>query len=321
MLQSILLPIEFILLAAVAYMYWQTRQLSAEVRIRNSSASVAKESEGHADTTLQAWQVEVIHEVANLLTEWQAAANTAREDGLRQQTELQLILKQAETTIAELRTLLAQGMGPSSLDAKLPECTVKSATSSSCLQPAASEEPQAGVTSRLNSDTWTEAIESFGEQLQVGGYSQSTISRTLGHIRQFAAWLSGPLYAQLPVRRLELLELASYRCYLETQLTQPHLIERELIAIKTFANWVNPVLGKNLQTLISSGGIQNSGLADTSPKSNHVSQAQAVDRYQTVFSLADQGFDPAAITAETGLEREAIRLLLTMGPRTTKQVN
>lgn len=312
MLQSILLPIEFILFAVVAYMYWRTRQLAAEVRVQISSISNVKESEEHTNTTLQAWQVEVIHEVANLLTEWQAAANTAREDGFRQQTELQLTLQQAETTVAELRALLAQGMGPSSLDVKLPECTVKSTASSPCLQPPASEEPQFETTSRLNTDTWTEAIEVFSEQLQTGGYSQSTISRTLGHIRQFAAWLSGPLYAQLPVRRLELLELASYRCYLETQLTQPHLIERELIAIKTFANWLNPVLGKNLRTVIGGTNVQNASLTDALPKSIKVSQAQTVDRYQAVVSLAEQGFEPAAITAETGLEREAIRLLLTM---------
>lgn len=318
MLQSILLPIEFILLVAVAYMYWRTRQLAAEVRVQISSASTVKESEEHADTTLQAWQVEVIHEVANLLTEWQSAANTAREDDLRQQTELQFTLKQAETAIAELRALLAQGEEPSSLDAKSPRSIAKSATNSSSSPPAASVEPQAGITPWLNSETWTEAIEAFGEQLQIGGYSQSTISRTVGHVRQFATWLSGPLYAQLPVRRLELLELASYRCYLETQLNQPHLIERELIAIKTFANWVNPVLGKNLQTVTSGATTQNLTLADTSLKSTKVSPAQTTDRYQTAFSLADQGFDPATITAETGLEREAIRLLLTMGPPPTK---
>jgi hypothetical protein len=37
------------------------------------------------------------------------------------------------------------------------------------------------------------------------------------------------------------------------------------------------------------------------------------NRYQMVFTLADQGLDQSIIAARTGLEQEAIRMLLTFG--------
>ncbi|HRV93946.1 MAG TPA: hypothetical protein P5526_17440, partial [Anaerolineae bacterium] len=56
--------------------------------------------------------------------------------------------------------------------------------------------------------------------------------------------------------------------------------------------------------------------SSNSPDQQPVPQANALfglNRYQAALTLAEQGLDRPAIAAQTGLEQEAIRLLLTMG--------
>jgi len=129
--------------------------------------------------------VEMIHEMANLLNEWEATVASARTDWRQQQTKLQQALQQAETVIGELRALVAQ--------AEQQKCEEL--------------KPQQPVTGSVtHPDTWAEAITAFGLQLQADGYSQSTITRILSHVQKFTGWLAEPAYIELPLRPPEPVE-------------------------------------------------------------------------------------------------------------------
>jgi hypothetical protein len=112
------------------------------------------------------------------------------------------------------------------------------------------------------------------------------------------------------LRRINSDEVKNYSSYLTRQPVQTDFsIERELVAVKVFIAWINELcdchqspdgVELNHSVPVSPSPIQSAGSA--------VPLVQGADRYRSVFTLADQGLDPATIT----LEREAVQLLLSM---------
>jgi hypothetical protein len=302
-LQLMPLFIEFALLAATAYLYWLTRKLAAG---SSSPLLTGQHTENQAETA-NVEQVQMMQDVTALLNEWQAAANATREEWLYQQTHLQTMLKQAETTIAELHLLIAQAEIPLKTTATMPQP-----------QPVAPENciPLSSSFPTLPVSSLAEAPMAFVNYLRQRDYNQRTIARVSSQVQNFVAWLEGKNSTQVLLHRITPIEIRNYGQYLTVQSTQPDYIERELTTIRMFANWVNDVCNcRHLQNAVElnhSASLSPSPVQPSLP-SVKMPLSHGTDRYRNVFTLADQGLDPADITAQTGLEREAVRLLLSMG--------
>ncbi|MCL4294700.1 MAG: hypothetical protein KJ077_03190 [Anaerolineae bacterium] len=309
MLPYLPLLIEIALLAATAYLYWLTRQLLTRYQA-DSESEIANQN-----------QVEKMQGVAALLNEWQAAASAAHEEFHRQQVSLQATRQQTEKTIAELRGLIAQSeTSKESLARQEMSSSVRyganlSMESDHALPPAVCPSEEREILPSLPA-AMAEAVLAFSDHLRENNYSQVTIIRTASRAQHFVAWLEERGSARVPLRPINSDEIKDYGSYITVQPDQAGFnLERELVAIKIFAAWINELcdcqqppdgveLNRSVPVLPSP--TQSTGSA--------VPLAQGADRYRSVFILADQGVDSAAITAQTGLEREAVRLLLSMGP-------
>lgn len=284
MLTFMPLFIEIVLLAVTAYFCWLTRQMITRHRAESKSAG----------------QIEMMQDVAALLGEWQSAAGAAREESLRQQAGLQESLRQAEKTIAELRFLVAH-----------------SETSKVVAQKQAGHNLSAEDDLKWLPATMAEAIVNFSNHLRKSNYSQVTIIRTASRAQHFVNWLERWASAQVPVRRIDSGEIETYRRDLTDQPDQADLsIEREITAIKIFAAWINDLCDchPSPDRVELNGSVPALPLPPQPPISTRQAPSpHGADRYRSVFYLADQGLDPASITAQTGLEREAVRLLLSIG--------
>ena len=297
MFQFALLFLEIILLAATAYIYWLTRKLAAK------STPVHSQTEGLAE---QVSVAEMAQDVAKLMAEMQSVAGNARDDLIQHSTNLQETLSQAESTITELRTLLNQA------DALPPEPNKETNGKSAAAPATANGDFSKPV---------TEALIDFGKDLLAGGRSESTVKRTVGHVRGFAIWLGGKRYDQISVRRIENTDVDAYLDYLRNQKYHANTIRRKLIAIRTFTNWIdtrlnpNAVAGENApgETGPPSGPNKKPTVAQI-PAPVQADGFKHKSSYQAVFALADQGLAHQDIAAQTGLEQEAVRMLLTVRP-------
>jgi hypothetical protein len=291
------LLIEIGLLAATAYLYWLTRKLIKGSGSQFSIASLAANREEPGDETINMSQIEMMQDIAALLNEWETTASAVREDWLRQQTRLQTTLSQAENTIVELRLLINQ----TETQKDLPSVSQRQAQKRLSNQDILS-------TISLPS-TMAESILAFSHYLRQNNYSQITVIRTTNRAQHFITWLGEQILAQVPLRQVNSNEIENYNSYLIAQPVQVDFsIERELTAIKVFADWINNLC--DCHQLPQAVELNHSLSSITLP--GKMSLAQGADRYRNVFTLADQGLDSATITAQTGLEREAVRLMLSM---------
>lgn len=295
MLQYILPFLEIVLFLAIGYIYWRTRIVVANLHIPSSDTlSTAEQVEN---------QAEMMREVATLIAEWEAVTSAVRADLSYQQATVEETLQQAEATTTKLQELMVQAEMMS-----IKQLEQQPVNYSLTPGPDPSRNHAAVTTPK----TLAEAIKVFSEYLRVNHYGQSTITRTVNYVQKFAAWLDGQAEIDLPVRPIILAEIELYRRRLEAQQTPNDAVEREVAALKMFANWVNSLDGKTTAEVSSTPTPPVP--AQPTPLLTGKSVTQSFDRYHTVFALAQQGVAPATITAQTGLEREAIRLLLTMGP-------
>lgn len=289
MLTFMPLLIEIALLAATAYLYWLTRQLLGRHRAENGGED----------------QVDMMQNVAALLDEWQTAASAARDESLRQQTHLQETSRQAERTISELRFLVAQAQTPQE-----PAATVQAKKGS--------HHDDLDSFSASLPATLAQAILDFSKHLRGSDYSPAAVIRAASRSQHFVAWLEAQNSVQVPLRPIRAGEIENYRRSLMLQPVRVDLdIEREMATIKDFAYWVNDlcdfrrppdVVELNRSVPVPPAAPRTSGLAGKMPL------IEGADRYRNVFVLANQGLDLAGITAQTGLEREAVHLLLSVGP-------
>lgn len=305
--QSMLLLLEIILLVATGYAYWMTRRLVTGSDIPPSlTPGQIRATEGQPDV------IEVTREMADLLAELQSMASTVRSDLIRQSAALQEMLNRAETTIAELHTMLDQA-------------------DVSITPPGHEEEEMSSAAKAMKQDTplptLAQALVDFGEYLQGTDRSENTITALVGHVRGFVMWLGGQRFDEIQLKRIGVTEIEGYLDYLNSQNYQANTVKRKLAALRLFTNWIDTLLDaatrpeidiqQNTSTLALTNDQKNTeetNRVTSVPTAPQADTLAGIDRYRTVIALANQGLDQPAIAARTGLEQEAIRMLLTVGP-------
>jgi hypothetical protein len=297
MLQSTLLLLEIILLAATAYVYWMTRKL-----VTNSNDHPAPHHRHQETLEGQADMAKMAQDVTNLMAELQSVASTARNDLIHQSTNLQDTLGRAEKTITELRTLLDQ----LETSAPVPEQNT-----------GGEYTPPGPVKNGKMSLTWGEALGNFNEHLHTSDRSKNTVKRILSHVRGFVTWVGGQHYQQVPLSRVDAADVEAYLNHMRNQKYHPNTVKRKLAALRIFTDWANTRLNPESDISINPppnsnhpSSIKESGFTERDP----LPSQGDTNRYQAAFALAEQGLELPKIAARTGLEQETIRTLLTVGP-------
>lgn len=292
MFQSMLLFLEVILLGATVYTYWATRKL-----VTTSLGSAFSLSNENTDRETKIEITKMTRNLTELLAELQGATDTARQDLITQGDNLQHLLDQAEIAITNLRPLIDQAEDldrPAMVDqeAKTQRDTADKASSS--IEPALA---------------LAQALIIFKDNLSDYGYSQHTIPWVTAYTRQFLIWLHGDNWVELSLSQVDTVKINNYVNYLKDQNCPADVVERTKIALKSFMRWTDNWLKANHKITPQ---VKNDS---SKPTVQPVSQANTLfrlNRYQAALTLAEQGLDRPAIAAQTGLEQEAIRLLLTM---------
>lgn len=274
MLPSMLLVVEVVLLAATGYIFWLTRKLLSEARSQPPLPAASN--------------LEVAHDVAEMLAELQAAANAARTDWARQHAIMQEMVQRAEHASRELRSLLAQ---------------------TTCIQGASPAEATSAPepASDQTEITMGKALTAFGEALRRRGQHQNSVGRVLSNLREFALWWGGRHWESLRLCQLEPDDVDNYVAYLKARQYKPITFKRKQAALRSFVNWAGTAMPAR-------PGYTNSPRAkEEDPVTSTPSHANS-DYCAAALALYGQGLDLETIAARTGLEREAVRMLLTLGP-------
>ncbi len=324
MLQYSLLFLEIILLGAMAYLYVTTRK-TVEESIQGNLATSAQSGKapGAASVTQMA------QEVTHLMEELQTITSDTRADLLKQRDNLQELLGQTEAAATELRLLLNQ--------VEQPEPAAEPAKTSPAFRPwqpanmsAASAAPQPDPEADSGPLVPLELIYSpsqFGEYLHISGCGPEVVSLATEHAQEFVIWFTNQFDDdEAPPRLIDRRYLEEYQQYMEGQRLGLDTIKRRLIALQAYINWAN-----NISQL---GDAPAAPQPEPDPETEN-KQLQAVailrspepppekqpvqketDRYHTVLALAEQGLDQLAIAARTGLEQEAVRMIMILKKRT-----
>lgn len=309
MYQPMLLLAEIVILGVNIYFFWLIRKYYKDIQTRIFDINLAKDE---IQTSPGPTNMKMAKDVAALLTELQSAAKSVRENWLRQQNAMQTMLSEAQETRADLENLLAR------VETMPAEPVV--AAPAAVIPMAASSGPAASASSGLEvspSMSLTEAMEKFGESIVENGRSEATANRILSHIRGFAQWWGGHRYEQMRLRRIGTDESEIYFDYLQSQDYQPNTIKRKMNALKAFIGWTNDVLDEEEEALLPAVPVAASP-GDVNPEpANTPAAAPApqpiADRKTMVLNLAQQGLDQRTIAAKTGMEQEAVRMLLATG--------
>jgi len=302
MFQYMLLLLEAALLIATAYIFWQTRRTAAEIA-DNPPPPV----KGRNSTEQQAQAARMMHEVTTLVTELQSLADATYQDFMHQKEELDQVISQANTSIAELRNLVAQAdtipakYAPFPVDP--PDSTPRPVAITSSSSPSAA-----------NTITWGQTITEFNTYLADNDRTDNTIARANTHIRQFLNWRNGKHFEDIPLSQITPSELNDYADYLTEQSYQDSTVQRKMTALRIFIQWVetwpqNP-LPPRLKASPPKVGQDRPDSQPNSPVESAAPPLSASNRFKTVFALAEQGLDQSDIAARTGLEQEAVRMLL-----------
>lgn len=306
MLQYSLLLVEALLLGATAYLYWNTRKLA-----ENPDTPTPLPQPGWVQNQVTVSQM--AQDVAQLVTELQTVAGATRDDLLRQRTELQQMLQQAETLTTELRELTNQAEA-GSLPQLLQEAAVLGQSAGPSTTPKSVTEPAYSPVR-------------FGQFLRISGCGQDVVTLASEHAQEFMLWFDQQLENNEPApAHIEPRYLDQYIEYLEAHRVDPDTIKRRFIALKAYLNWVNNLsqvdsseLDEPEPVAVESAATAGTGgealLSPREPEPPLIEEQihAGLERYRTVFSLAEEGLDQLGIAAKTGLEQEAVRMLLLMG--------
>lgn len=327
MLQYLLLLVEFLLLGATAYIYWNTRRV-----VENSAAPAPLTQPGWVQN--QANVAQMTQDVAALVTDLQSVAGATRDDLLKQRVELQLVLKQAETLADELRALINQVDTDPALPhpAAVVELQPAPVAESEPDQPlvmmtAPAEPPVAPAPTKTKTDSpglvpldLVYSAAHFGEFLYASGCGSEVVTLASAHAQEFVIWFTNQFKKDEPTpRHIAPYYLDKYANYLQAQQFSLDTINRRFIALKAYLNWINNLAQDNEVTpppapVSSHAGDPHSErqalLGPAQPPEEPA--APKTDRYRTVLSLAEEGLDQLAIAAKTGLEQEAVRMMLLM---------
>lgn len=318
MSQYTLLLLELILVAAAGYFFWSTRKLLAEHSQRLTGMLQPDQMDA----------MEMARDVAELLTELQAMAGTVRSDLTMQTVNLQDTLSQAEVTITDLKRLLAKTEAevepterPKPVHAPL-RSQIENRPSS--LAPARAEaKPVAKKKAVVDPvRSFGEAVAEYTQYLRRDNRSEATIARLEGHVRELLTWLAGQRYSEAPLSRIDTTEFEAYISYLESQNYRPATLKRKLAALRSFSSWVESALNGEATPKIASEespavNQTSSEPVESGSEAASVSQMNQLvgqSRYQAVLAMADEGVEQSTIAARTGLEQEAIRMMLKMAP-------
>lgn len=284
MSQPFLLFVELIILGVVAYLFWLTRKAAADVEEQINKAlaeNAQKQSRGQ--------NIAVAKDIAALLQELEAAANDMRAEWTRQSLLMQNSLKQSERAQSELNDLLAHYdaiQSVSQTDGEALPSNMDTDTSSAILQ-----------------ETIVDAINNYTEYLaNQDDRSPATIARMGGHLKSFALWWGGQHYEKAQLRRISPAEVDEYYNYLNEHNLKKDTVRRKINTLKNFLDWIEPrieLLERKMKPAPPPASV--SAQNTSSP---------LVDRKKLVRALAAQGFDLSVIAAKTGMEREAVRMLL-----------
>lgn len=319
MSQYTLLLLELILVAAAGYFFWSTRKLLAQHSQRLTGMLQPDQMDA----------MEMARDVAELLTELQAMAGTVRSDLAMQTVNLQDTLGQAEVTITDLKRLLAKT--EAEVEPTEPPKPVHTPLRSQIenrppsLAPAQAEakpvaEKKAVTTLTRN---FGQAVAEYTQFLRRDNRSEATIARLEGHVRELLTWLAGQRYSEAPLSRIDATEFEAYISYLETQNYRPATLKRKLAALRSFSSWVESALNGEAPPPIAteeSPAVINHTSPETVESDSEVASTSQMNqlvgqsRYQAVMAMADEGLEQSAIAARTGLEQEAIRMMLKMAP-------
>ena len=318
MLQYMLLFLEITLLVATVYIYWTTRRLVEEAE-KNTAVSPPPEP-GWVQN--QATVTQMAQDVTTLMAELQTVAEAARDDVVQKTAHLQQLIGRADTAIAEIRELMAQ------LETK---ATAPEKATAAASQPAAVAEDEPLVPIKL-----VYSPSYFGEYLRLSGCGKEVVEVATTHAQEFIFWFTNQFENELPTR-IENSHLEDYVRYMEAQRHDLDTIKRRYIALKAYMNWANNIsqpdgsaakpapaapipspaeIEANHQAsaiLRSQKAPDKTALPAAAPKPEPEETPSNLERYRTVFALAEQGLDQLAIAARTGLEQEAVRMLLVIG--------
>lgn len=330
MLQPTLL-LELVLLAAIVYLFWQTRQLA-----RRSAQSSAPQ----IDRLVERDAMELAQEMTDLLTDLQSVANVIRHEAQARQNDLHQVIDQAETAQDQLRTLVAQSdltrthhpfrEGITVIDPAIPrgglllDLLFGSSRDQVTDQPAPLPR-QPGKARRQT--TFFAALDAFNSHLTTAGQNDRTITRIVSHVREFAIWLGGPYYDELRLEQVNAAKVAAYLSELEEQSVRPAALKRIKTSLEQFMEWVEQQPGEAQPAPVHQPADSSPGPVLSPPRlavppvigipyqpvPMLAYQADALtghSRYQAVLQLAQQGLDRPSIAAQTGLAQEAIRMLL-----------
>jgi hypothetical protein len=278
MLQPLLTVIEVALVLAALYVYWMTRKLLMEAREQSKTAT---------------GDIEIVRDVAELLTELQSATNAARAEWVRQNAVQQESLRKAEEAIAELRSLMDQTQ---QIDVRPgPSAPVPSTK-------------QPGVETILPNQTLAQAAEAFHNQLlNVQHRDAASAKLELGHIQGFMNWLGGRQWQQADLSIVGPQDIESYAEYLESLEYGPATVASKRAALRSFLVWAG-ILEEESQTTSNAG--DTNPLDQASLSSDGQSPVEGQNIRQAIVSLAGQGMDSDQISVRLGLEREAVWTIL-----------
>jgi site-specific recombinase XerD len=199
MLQFMLPLVEFGLLIATLFFYWQTRRLLNEARQRATTpAGLA------IDSTAS------VKELTALLAELQAISEAARRDWKNQHKLLGEKIQQAEEKTVTLRELLQQA----------------EENSETCATPAAPAR-------RLDDE-----ITQLKAELLAAGRSPNTTERAVSTAREFCAWLAERQHQEPTLQNVTRREIEQYVSLLKQQNYQPETLKRKKTALSIFIQWL-----------------------------------------------------------------------------------
>ena len=301
MLQSTLLLFEIVLVLAAGYFCWLTRRHMMGMRSKMASGDASQ------SPAPQSGQAEMMHTLADVLSDVQTSVQDMRGEWQREREALQQHLERAEKTIAEMRAQMAQAR----IQPVVPsvnQFAVRPAmqpVGQYGKQPVTSRMPAAAPRTGSTALALDAALELFRDHLHAGGLRDSSVRRALGPVREFAVWMGGQRYARLGLddvrgdgieRFVE--HLCRRRCSVAT-------VRRKASSVRRFLVWSSqdvpaPVAAPH----------QEVGCPTPLPVMPYPAVVPVADRRQSVFTLADQGADPSMIAARAGLDRETVRMLL-----------
>lgn len=287
-----LLLVEIGLVLATGYLFWLNRRQMAILR----AAATPHSADGAPSD--RAAQVDMMHDLADVLGEVRSAVEDMRAEWQRERDALRYQLEQAEKTIAEMRAQMNQArtltpQGFSTLPVPEQAC-----------RPAQLGAPASdGASIRLD-----RAIERFTDHLIQSGLSERSVKRISASVREFAGWFGGQCYASLSADAIEHSHIERYIQQWQRRRLRPSTIRRKAATVRRFLAWRDA----QPRTTVTEVGVRALRPVATAPRPapSLVEPMTVADRRAAVFDLAEQGLDTSLIAARLGLERDTVRMLL-----------